>query len=100
MSQIVIEKPYVSANPITAGNPITDANGNTRPCDGFMVSTSGNVSVRLAGDTANVTLAVTAGVIYPISVQSLNTGTGFTALFFGTLAPTSMPYPPSGPSVP
>jgi len=43
----------------------------------FMVNTTGNVVIVMAGiqtgDDATVTLAVTAGVMYPISVKRFNT---------------------------
>jgi hypothetical protein len=38
------------------------------PCRAFHCNTAGTVTVRLAGDTADVTLTCTAGTVYPYSV--------------------------------
>lgn len=48
---------------------------------GFLVAVAGNVAVRAVGSSADVTLTVLAGVIYPIEIAYLRvTGTTATGI--------------------
>lgn len=57
----------------------TDANIVTR---GFMVNVAGNVAVRFADDSADVTLTLLAGVVYPFRIKYVRvSGTTATGIF-------------------
>ena len=74
-----------STAPIQKAESITPNDSNdieiTR---GLIVAAAGNISVVFAGDTSPVTIAVSANLVYPFSVQQIRatgtTATGIIAL--------------------
>jgi len=63
-------------------NYLADANDQPLPARAFMVNVAGNIVIIPVGQTSAVTLAVNAGVIYPIQIKKVNsTNTTATGIF-------------------